>query len=65
MALSIRAAKRTKWISGESGKKGLKWTDEKMPISKENAARALTSLAEEHLKFYPLEERERRIKTFG
>lgn len=37
----------------------------KNAMSKEKAARALTLLAEEHLKSYPLKERERMIKAFG
>jgi len=34
-------------------------------MSKEKAARALALLAEDHLKSYPEEERERMIKAFG
>jgi hypothetical protein len=37
----------------------------KKVMSKEMAARALTILAQEHLKAYPAEERDRRIKAFG
>jgi hypothetical protein len=37
----------------------------KKTMSKEKAAKALALLVEEHLKAYPEEERERRIKAFG
>jgi hypothetical protein len=37
----------------------------KKVMSKEKAARALVHLAEEHLKTYSEEEREKRIKAFG
>jgi len=37
----------------------------KSVMSKEKTARALVLLAEKHLKTYPEEERERRIKAFG
>ena len=37
----------------------------KKVLSKEKAAHALALLAEEHLKSFPAEERERRIKAFG
>ena len=37
----------------------------KKTMSKEQAARALARLAEEHLKSYPEEEREKMIKAFG
>jgi hypothetical protein len=33
--------------------------------AKEKAALALTRIAEEHLKSYPIEEQERMIKAFG
>jgi hypothetical protein len=37
----------------------------KKAVSKEKAAQALALLAEEHLKTYPVEERDGRIRAFG